>query len=41
MPVWGIRYLFDHAIRYGGNDGEQIVQARILNLVGYIESIQE
>jgi mono/diheme cytochrome c family protein len=41
MPVWGIRYLLEHAVRYGGNGGEQVVQARIMKLVGYIRSIQE
>jgi mono/diheme cytochrome c family protein len=41
MPVWGIRYLLEHAVRYGGTDGEQVVRARIMKLVGYIQSIQE
>ena len=41
MPVWGIRYLLEHAVRHGGDGGEQVVQARIEKLVGYIESIQK
>jgi len=41
MPVWGIRYLLEHAVRYGGDSNEQVVQARISRLVGYIQSIQE
>ena len=41
MPVWGIRYLLEHAIRHGSNSSEQVVQARIMKLVGYIQSIQE
>ena len=41
MPVWGIRYLLEHAVRYGSNDSEQVVQARIMKLVNYIRSIQE
>ncbi len=41
MPVWGIRYLLEHAVRHGGEGSEQLVQARIDKLVRYIESIQE
>jgi len=41
MPVWGIRYLLEHAVRYGGNGSEQVVQARIMKLVDYIQAIQE
>ncbi|MCP3866928.1 MAG: cytochrome c [Gammaproteobacteria bacterium] len=41
MPVWGIRYLKDHALRYGDEGGEQTVQAHILKLVEHIRSIQE
>ncbi len=41
MPVWGIRYLLEHAVRHGGEGSEQLVQARIDRLVRYIESIQE
>lgn len=41
MPVWGIRYLLEHAVRYGSDRNEQVVQVRISKLVGYIHSIQE
>ncbi len=41
MPVWGIRYLLEHALRYGGDNSEQVVRARITKLVNYIRSIQE
>ena len=41
MPVWGIRYLLEHAVRYGNNDSEQAVKARIVRLVEHIRSIQE
>ncbi len=41
MPVWGIRYLLEHAVRHGGEGSEQVVQARIAKLVDYIRSIQE
>ena len=41
MPVWGIRYLQEHAVRYGNLDGEEAVQQRISKLVDHIQSIQE
>ena len=41
MPVWGIRYLQEHAVRYGNLDGEDVVQQRISKLVNHIQSIQE
>jgi len=41
MPVWGIRYLQEHAVRYGSLDGEYVVQQRISKLVEYIRSFQE
>ena len=41
MPVWGIRYLLEHALRYGGDSSEQVVRARITKLVNYIRSIQK
>ncbi len=41
MPVWGIRYLLEHAVRHGPDGSEQAVQARIARLVGYIQSFQE
>ena len=41
MPVWGIRYLLAHAIRYGDSGAEQVVQARIARLVEFLQSIQQ
>ena len=41
MPVWGIRYLLEYAVRYGNADGEQAVRRRIRELVEYLRSIQE
>ena len=41
MPVWGVRYLMAHAVKYGYRSGEQIVQQRITRLVDHIESIQK
>ena len=41
MPVWGIRYLLEHAIKNGDYGGEQAVQARITKLMTYIQSIQK
>ena len=41
MPVWGIRYLLDQAVKYGDYVSEQAVQERIDKLVEYIQSIQK
>ena len=41
MPVWGIRYLMQHAVRYGSEGSEQAVRARIARLVDHIRSIQD
>ena len=41
MPVWGIRYLLQHAIRNDNYNSEQVVQARIMKLSDYIQSIQQ
>jgi len=41
MPVWGRRYQEDIGETYGPYGGETAVRARILELVYYIQSIQE
>jgi len=41
MPIWGARYLREDAARYGDFGGEDVVRLRILELVYYIQSIQE
>lgn len=41
MPVWGARYRKEDAERYGPFGGEEVVHARILELVYYIQSIQQ
>lgn len=41
MPVWGDRYRKEDAERYGPFGGEDVVRARILELVYYIQSIQQ
>jgi mono/diheme cytochrome c family protein len=41
MPVWGRRYQEDIGESYGPYGGENAVRARILELVYYIQSIQE
>ncbi|SDL10004.1 c-type cytochrome [Aliiruegeria lutimaris] len=41
MPVWGDRYMKDVAGKYGPYGTEQAVRARILELVFYIQSIQQ
>ena len=41
MPVWGSRYLEEEAERYGLFGGEEVVRARILELVYYIQQIQQ
>lgn len=41
MPIWGARYLREDAERYGPFGGEDVVRLRILELVYYIQSIQQ
>lgn len=41
MPIWGVRYLEEDAERYGGFGGEDVVRARILQLVYYIQMLQQ
>jgi len=41
MPIWGARYLREDAERYGSFGGEDVVQSRILELVYYIQLIQQ
>jgi mono/diheme cytochrome c family protein len=41
MPVWGARYLEEDGGNYGPLTGEQGVRLRILELLFYIQSIQQ
>lgn len=41
MPVWGARYKAEAGDKYGPYGGEQATRARILELVFYIQAIQE
>lgn len=41
MPVWGSRYSVEEGLKHGPMGGEQYIRARILELVYYIQSIQE
>lgn len=41
MPVWGSRYSMEEGLKYGPMGGEQVIRGRILELVYYIQSIQE
>lgn len=42
MPIWGMRYLEEDATRYGSIYGaEDVVRARILQLVYYIQLLQQ
>ena len=41
MPVWGARYKAEAGSKYGPYGGEAAVRARILELVFYIQSIQQ
>ncbi|MFZ2098993.1 MAG: cytochrome C [Oricola sp.] len=41
MPVWGSRYVEDVGQSYGPYGGEAAVRARVLELVYYIQSIQQ
>ncbi len=41
MPVWGSRYAMEEGLKYGPMGGEKVIRGRILELVYYIQSIQE
>ena len=43
MPIWGARYLRESAGKYGdfSGEGEDVVQLRILELVYYIQLLQQ
>lgn len=41
MPVWGDRYEVQAGDKYGPYGSEPVVRARVLELVYYIQSIQE
>ena len=41
MPIWGARYLKEDAERYGSFGGEDVVRLRILELVHYVQMIQQ
>ena len=41
MPIWGARYIREDAGRYGDFGGEDVVRLRILELVYYIQLIQQ
>ena len=42
MPIWGMRYLEEDAKRYGTlYGGEDVVRARVLQLVYYIQMLQQ
>jgi len=41
MPIWGVRYLAEDAERYGSFGGEDVVRAKILQLVYYIQQLQQ
>ncbi|GHE93823.1 hypothetical protein GCM10016455_12520 [Aliiroseovarius zhejiangensis] len=40
MPIWGSRYSEDIGDTYGPYGAEQVIRARLLELVFYIQSIQ-
>lgn len=41
MPVWGSRYKAESGDKYGPYGGEQAARARVLELVYYIQAIQQ
>ncbi|WP_372836422.1 cytochrome c [Pontibacterium sp.] len=41
MPIWGNRYKMEAGDKYGPMGGEQMIRARILELVYYLQMIQE
>lgn len=41
MPIWGARYFEEDQARYGDFGNEDVVRSRILQLVYYIQQLQE
>jgi len=41
MPIWGNRYNAEAAMKYGPYNTETVVRGRILELVQYLEAIQQ
>lgn len=41
MPVWGRRYKMDEEGKYGPMGSEKVIRGRILELVYYIQQLQE
>jgi hypothetical protein len=41
MPIWGARYKAEQGGKYGPYGGEMAVRARVLELVFYVQSLQE
>jgi hypothetical protein len=41
MPIWGDRYKVEAAVKYGPYNTETVVRGRILELVQYLEAIQQ
>jgi mono/diheme cytochrome c family protein len=41
MPVWGSRYKMEEADKYGPMGAEQVIRGRVLELVYYIQTLQE
>ncbi|WP_372739893.1 cytochrome c [Neptunomonas sp.] len=41
MPVWGSRYKMEEGEKYGPMGAEKVIRGRVLELVYYIQTIQE
>jgi hypothetical protein len=41
MPIWGDRYKAEATVKYGPYNTETVVRGRILELVQYLEAIQQ
>ncbi len=41
MPIWGNRYLIQEGEKYGPMGAEKVIRERILELVRYVQSLQE
>jgi mono/diheme cytochrome c family protein len=41
MPVWGSRYKMEAGEKYGPMGSEKVIRGRVLELVYYIQTIQE
>ena len=41
MPVWGSRYKMEEGDKYGPMGAEKVIRGRVLELVYYIQTIQE